>query len=158
MGDIEAMPEEVVVDAPPWHAMTRAEVFTKLDLPDDIRKQGLTTEQAKARLIKYGENKLSEKRKVTLLEKIWHQVNNVLVLILMIVAVVSVIRAITDDPLTNWIQVGIIVGVISYVCEFLTNQLLGLRIFCLTFTFPLFDFQHQHRHWYYPRRICREGC
>ena len=101
--------------------MTRAEVFAKLDLPDDIRKKGLTTEQAQARLVKYGENKLSEKRKVTLLEKIWHQVNNVLVLILMIVAVVSVIRAFTDDPLTNWIQVGIIVGVIGYVYKFLTT-------------------------------------
>jgi magnesium-transporting ATPase (P-type) len=93
--------------------MTKAEVFAKLDLPDDIRKKGLTTEQAQARLVKYGENKLSEKRKVTLLEKIWHQVNNVLVLILVIVAVVSVVRAFTDDPLTNWIQVGIIVGVIA---------------------------------------------
>ena len=119
--DIEANKDEVVHDAPPWHAMTKAEVFAKLDLPDDIRKKGLTTEQAQARLVKYGENKLSEKRKVTLLEKIWHQVNNVLVLILMIVAVVSVIRAFTDDPLTNWIQVGIIVGVIAYVYKLLTT-------------------------------------
>jgi magnesium-transporting ATPase (P-type) len=113
--DIEATKDEVVVDAPPWHAMTKAEVLSKLDLPDDIRKKGLTTAQAEARLVKYGENKLSEKKKVTLLEKIWHQVNNVLVLILVIVAVVSLIRAITDDPVTNSIQVGIIVGVIAYV-------------------------------------------
>jgi Ca2+-transporting ATPase len=112
--DVEAgKEEEVVVDAPPWHAMTKAEVLAKLDLPDDIRKKGLTTEQAKARLLKYGENKLSEKKKVSLLEKIWNQVNNVLVLILIIVAVVSLIRAITSNPVTNSIQVGIIVGVIA---------------------------------------------
>jgi Ca2+-transporting ATPase len=112
-GDLEVGKEEVVHDAPSWHAMTRADVLAKLDLPDDIRKKGLTTDQAKARLVKYGENKLSEKKKVTLIEKIWNQVNNVLVLILVIVAVVSLIRAITDDPVTNSIQVGIIVGVIA---------------------------------------------
>jgi magnesium-transporting ATPase (P-type) len=127
-GDVEAAKEVVVVDAPPWHAMTKAEVFAKLDLPDDIRKKGLTTEQAKARLIKYGENKLSEKAKVTLLEKIWHQVNNVLVLILVIVAAVSLVRAITDDPVTNSIQVGIIVGVIAYVYKFIVDKWLELRI------------------------------
>ncbi len=64
----------------------------------------------------YGPNKLTEARKKTLLERIWHQVNNVLVLILVIVAIVSAVRALTTDVpqniVTNWIQVGIIVGVI----------------------------------------------
>ena len=103
---------EIVRNDPPWHAMTREECFKELSVPENIRRVGLTTQQAAERLEKYGYNKLSEKRKVTLLEKIWAQVANVLVGILVFVAVVSAVRAVTDDPVTNSIQVGIIVGVI----------------------------------------------
>ena len=63
--------EEVEIkQQPPWHAMTKEECFEKLGLDSDIRKKGLTTAQAAERLEKYGENKLSEKRQETLLEKI----------------------------------------------------------------------------------------
>jgi magnesium-transporting ATPase (P-type) len=91
-------------------------VIKELELSDDLPSKGLTNEQAAARLEEYGPNKLTEARKKTLLERIWHQVNNVLVLILVIVAIVSAVRALTTDVpqniVTNWIQVGIIVGVI----------------------------------------------
>lgn len=99
--------------APPYHAMTLTDVYAALEVGSDIRKTGLTTAEAAARLAKYGPNKLSEKRKVTLLEKIWNQVNNVLVGILVFVAVISFIRVFTSDPVTNAIQVGIILGVIT---------------------------------------------
>jgi Ca2+-transporting ATPase len=103
--------------APPpqvhWHALTKEECFKELDLPANIRKNGLTTAQAAERLAKYGPNAMTTKEKETLLQKIWKQVNNVLVGILLFVAAISVVRAITDDPVTNWIQVGIIVGVIA---------------------------------------------
>jgi Ca2+-transporting ATPase len=112
--DVEAVDAgEVVNKTPPWHAMTKDEVIKTLELSPTIRKEGLTTEQAKVRLEKYGENKLSEKEKESLLQKIWKQVNNVLVGILVFVAVISVVRAITDDPVSNSIQVAIIVGVIA---------------------------------------------
>ena len=104
---------EIIRNDPPWHAMTREECYKELGLPENIRRVGLTSQQAAERLARYGENKLSEKRKVTLLEKIWNQVANVLVGILVFVAVVSAIRAVTDDPVTNSIQVGIIVSVIA---------------------------------------------
>ena len=107
------MAEEVKKDPAPWHCMTKEAVLKELSLSSDIRKKGLTTAQAKERLEQYGENKLTEKKKETLLEKIWNQVNNVLVGILLFVAVISAIRAATDDPVTNGIQVGIIVGVIA---------------------------------------------
>ena len=114
MADVEAgKAEEETIPSPPWHAMTKEECLKELGLSDDIRKKGLTSEEAQQRLEKYGENKLSEKKKETLLEKIWKQVNNVLVGILVFVAVISAIRAVTDDPVTNGIQVGIIVGVIA---------------------------------------------
>lgn len=114
MGDEEAgTAEEVTKSVPPWHCMTKEEVIKELNLSSDIRKKGLTSEEAARRLEKYGENKLSEKKKETLLQKIWKQVNNVLVGILVFVAVISAVRAATDDPVTNGIQVGIIVGVIA---------------------------------------------
>ena len=90
----------------------RKECLKELSVPENFRRVGLTTQQAAKRLEKYGYNKLSKKRKVTLLEKIWAQVANVLAGILVFVAVVSAVRAVTDDPVTNSIQVGIIVGVI----------------------------------------------
>jgi magnesium-transporting ATPase (P-type) len=114
MPDVEAIAEEEPVKAAPaWHAMTRDECFKALDVPEDIRKKGLTSAEAKARLEKYGTNSLSEKEKESLLMKIWHQVNNVLVGILVFVAAISVVRVATDDPVTNGIQVAIIVGVIA---------------------------------------------
>lgn len=99
---------------PPWHCMTKEEVLKELDLPADIRKKGLTDAQAAERLEKYGENKLTEKEKETLLQKIWNQVNNVLVGILVFVAIISAVTAIAKigSPLQSWIQVGIIAGVI----------------------------------------------
>lgn len=106
--------EEAPRRVPPWHCMTKEEVFKELELPDDIRKKGLTDAQANERLEKYGENKLSENEKETLLQKIWKQVNNVLVGILVFVAIISAISAFVGigRKLNNWLQVGIIVAVI----------------------------------------------
>lgn len=103
---------EEVKNVPAWHAMTREDVIKELGLSEGIRRSGLTSAQVQQRLEEYGPNQLSEKEKETLLQKIWKQVANVLVAILVFVAVISAIRAVTDDPVTNSIQVGIIVGVI----------------------------------------------
>ena len=112
--------EESVREAKPktaWHAMTLEAVYKELDLDDDLPKNGLTTQQAQERLEKYGENKMSEKRKVTIWERIYKQVANVLVGVLVFVAVVSGIRAGTSSDsqvqLTNWIQVALIILVIT---------------------------------------------
>lgn len=93
-------------------------------LETDVAK-GLTAAEAAARLEKYGPNKLTEAKKATLLERIWRQVNNVLVLILAIVAVVSCIKGatatITEDMITSFIEVGLIVLVI------VLNTWIGIR-------------------------------
>jgi len=99
--------------APPYHAMTLSAVFGELKVSADIRKMGLTSAEAAARLETYGPNMLTEKEKVTIWRKIWNQIANVLVGILIFVAVISFIRVFTADPVTNGIQVGIIVGVIT---------------------------------------------
>lgn len=116
MTDVEAgkTPEgEEVKKAPAWHSMSKEACFEELKVPADIRRKGLTKEDAAQRLEKYGKNQLTEKKKKTLLERIWAQVANLLVGILVFVAVVSMIRVFTADPVTNGIQVGIIVGVIA---------------------------------------------
>jgi Ca2+-transporting ATPase len=101
---------------PSWHVMTKEDALAQLGLPADIRRKGLTSGEAKARLDEYGYNQLTEKEKVTLLERIWKQVNNVLVGILVFVAVVSLAKGIVtsgESRVTNFIEVGLISFVIT---------------------------------------------
>lgn len=106
--------EAEALPVPPWHIMTKEEVIKELDLPSDVRKKGLTPAQVAERLEKYGENKMTEGEKETLLQKIWNQINNVLVGILVFVAIISAISAFVGvgNAAQNWIQVAIIAGVI----------------------------------------------
>jgi magnesium-transporting ATPase (P-type) len=79
-----------------WHAKSLEDCLVELGLDAaSAKKTGLSAEQAEARLELYGHNKLSEQEKVTLLQRIWNQVANVLVAILVFVAIVSGIRAAT---------------------------------------------------------------
>ena len=75
------MDEEIKVQ-PNWHAMTKAECLSTLELPENHRAKGLTTEQAAARLEKYGRNMLSGKEKKTLLMRIlnWKRLEILLIL------------------------------------------------------------------------------
>jgi len=115
----------VAPDPAPWHTMTLDEVVKELKISPSTLEKGLTTAEAEERLAEYGENKLTEKEKETLLQKIWNQVNNVLVLILVIVAVISLISAFVipnevNPRYTNWIQIAIILGVI------IINTIIGI--------------------------------
>ena len=102
---------------PPWHAMSIADSVSELKLSSNLTSVGLTSAEAARRLEEFGLNKLTEAKKKTLLQRIWDQVANVLVLILVVVAVVSAVRAgiadNSDDVVTNTIQVGLITGVIT---------------------------------------------
>jgi magnesium-transporting ATPase (P-type) len=93
-------------------------------------RQGLSNAEAARRLEKYGPNLMSASKKETIWYKIWKQMSNVLVAILLLIAIVSAARAIVEevrkipdnDPiakenskttiLTSWIQVGLIAIVI----------------------------------------------
>lgn len=100
-----------------WHCATLVDCYKELGQKDDLLTTGLSSAEAQKRYEQYGPNKLSEKEKVTLLQRIWAQVANVLVGILAFVALVSAIRAATadinEDKVTNTIQVGLIVFVIT---------------------------------------------
>ncbi|KAL7499235.1 hypothetical protein ACHAWT_010155 [Skeletonema menzelii] len=105
----------------PWHTMSIEETISKMGLPADLAKTGLSVDEAASRLTKYGPNKMTEKEKVTIWQRIWHQINNVLVYVLMTVAVVSLIQAVTTNPATDTtnqqftasFQVALIVSVIT---------------------------------------------
>ena len=55
---------------------------------------GLTSAEASKRLAENGPNELSEKVKRTIWQRIWHQINNVLVYVLLTVAAVSILQAV----------------------------------------------------------------
>jgi len=111
--------EVAVADRPPepnWHIMEINAVVSTLKAPADVIKVGLTSEEAASRLAEYGPNQLTPGRKKTIWERIWDQINNILVLILFVVAIVSAVQAFTaktsSDKITNWLQFLIIVAVV----------------------------------------------
>jgi magnesium-transporting ATPase (P-type) len=104
----------------PWHTLEVDQVIEKMGLKameGDYKSLGLTVDEAASRLEKYGPNKMTEKVKKTLLQRIWHHINNVLVYVLMTVAIVSLAQAVTTDNFNNrftaWFQVALIVSVIT---------------------------------------------
>lgn len=120
MGKKEADESAAPAEPPyPFFAKAKEECFAKLGCGGDFEKVGLSSEDAAARLQKYGPNMLTEKEKKSIWERIWHQVANVLVAILVFVAIVSLVRAVTsttvDNIVANALQVALIVFVITYV-------------------------------------------
>ena len=101
----------------PWHTMTIQDTIKQMGLKEDLPKVGLSVDDAASRLVKYGPNEMTEKEKKTIWQRIWHQINNVLVYVLITVAVVSLIQAVTTDNsntrFTAWFQVALIVSVIT---------------------------------------------
>jgi magnesium-transporting ATPase (P-type) len=86
----------------PWHSLHSAEIACQLLETDP--ESGITPRVAEDRLHLYGRNALTPPPKASLLMRIWAQVNNILVLILIAAAVVSGI-------LEEWAEVGLIAGV-----------------------------------------------
>jgi len=108
-----------------WHALTIEETIQNLKCDANLTTVGLTSAQAQERFQTYGPNKMTEAEKETIWQKIWKQVANVLVAILVTVALVSAARAIFEQTyppkderngttiLTSWVQVGLITTVIT---------------------------------------------
>ena len=121
MGKKNQEEEEPLQETFPYHSKSKEDCFAQLGIKDaNHHRSGLTSAEAAKRLEQYGPNKLTEKEKVTLLQRIWNQVANVLVGILVFVACVSAVQAVrasvdndSDGVVTNSIQVGLIVFVIT---------------------------------------------
>ena len=69
-----------------WETMRKEEVLNQFKTD---RKKGLTQEEAKLRKQKYGQNKLEEKQKETLIIKFLKQFNDFMIIILIVASIVS---------------------------------------------------------------------
>jgi magnesium-transporting ATPase (P-type) len=96
-----------------WHVLDTQATMDRLE----TRREGLSSAEAAKRLEEFGPNQMTEKERKSLLRRIWEQVNNVLVGILVVVAVVSAAKAFTakstEDAITNWLEVALIIFVIT---------------------------------------------
>ena len=68
-----------------WHALEAGDVLKHLQ----VQEHGLTSEEAKQRLEKYGENQLNESPRPGFLAMLWEQLNNFVVILLIIASVIS---------------------------------------------------------------------
>lgn len=79
------------------HSKSKDELLTELQTS---MEKGLTNQQARERLERYGENRLREKRKKTTLQRFFDQFKDVMILILIVAAIVSFVIACTEgDPM-----------------------------------------------------------
>ncbi|MBZ9778566.1 hypothetical protein LB452_06485 [Psychroflexus sp. CAK8W] len=74
------------LDKKHWHAYDKEEIYGELKTSDI----GLNQEEVNKRIQFYGENKLPQGRRITLLQIILHQLLNPLIFILIAAAVASV--------------------------------------------------------------------
>ena len=77
------LPEDIVVS---WHAMSPSQVLDKLETAE---KFGLTSQEAAARVEKYGLNQLEEKPRPTFFAMVIDQLRNFIVIMLIVAAVIS---------------------------------------------------------------------
>jgi len=116
-GDAQVDPDVARLKAFPFHAKSLEECFAELGCEGEATTKGLNPEERSKRLEKFGPNKLTEKKKVTLCERIWHQIANVLVFILIVIAIVSLVSiAVAPSKqyeIASGIQFGLIVFVIT---------------------------------------------
>ncbi|SHF06014.1 cation-transporting P-type ATPase [Alkalibacter saccharofermentans] len=91
-----------------WESLSVEEVLSKLDT--DL--EGLTDNEAKARLEKYGLNKLPEKKGPSAIKRFLMQFNNALIYVLLAAAILTAV-------LGHWIDTWVIIGVV------IINALIG---------------------------------
>ncbi|WIA35644.1 hypothetical protein OEZ86_004058 [Tetradesmus obliquus] len=92
-----------------WHTLQDDQVLKQLD----TSFEGISSEEATRRLQEYGLNALTPPKKPGFFAKLWAQLNNVLIFILLAAAVVTA-------GLQEWIETGLIIGVITL------NVLIGM--------------------------------
>lgn len=85
-----------------WHALNVDEVIHVLESDPKV---GLTDAEAKKRLSLYGANELQEKPPPTFLERLWDQIRDFVVMILLVAAIVSAL-------LGDWIEAGAIMAIV----------------------------------------------
>ena len=69
-----------------WHTLNSEDVLEKLHSPRDT---GLTAEEAKLRLERYGHNQLKEGKRTSFVRMVFDQLNNFVVILLIVAAIIS---------------------------------------------------------------------
>ncbi len=95
-----------------WHALSREEVIDKLGSGVE---QGLSSQEAKVRLEKYGPNQLAEGKKTSFLEMVIDQLNNFVVIMLIVAALISALLGETVDAIAiiTIVVLNTIMGVVQ---------------------------------------------
>ena len=78
-------PEDKPIKSQEWHALQAEEVLRNLA----VQSKGLTTEEARKRLQRFGPNQLQEAPRPTFLQTLWEQLNNFVVMLLIVASVIS---------------------------------------------------------------------
>ena len=86
-----------------WHALSREQVLEKLD--SGLGK-GLSSQEASERQKKYGPNQLAEGKNTTFWQMVYDQLNNFVIIMLMVAAIIS---AIVGEPVDSAAIVAIVV-------------------------------------------------
>jgi P-type Ca2+ transporter type 2C len=68
-----------------WHTLKPEQVLRHFE----VKESGLTTEEARKRLVHYGPNQLQEAPRPSFLEMLWEQLNNFVVILLIVASVIS---------------------------------------------------------------------
>ncbi|MFN4762269.1 cation-translocating P-type ATPase [Gillisia sp. Q332] len=104
------MEQKKQISGEAWHSMEDSGIFDKLN----VSKGGLSPEEVKSRRENYGENKLPEGKKVTLLEIILHQLLNPLIYILIAAAIASVAIGEAKDAIFIFLVIVINTAIGAY--------------------------------------------
>lgn len=109
----------------PWHALTVEEVYEKLA----SNVQGLSSEEASARLAKYGFNEIREVKRVSALRIFVNQFRSIFVLILIVAAVISIVLSINhgfEELVDSIVIIAIIVmnAIIGFIQEYKSEKTL----------------------------------
>ncbi len=86
----------------PWHQLGRDAVAEKLGTS---RERGLSEQEAKARLEKYGPNRLEEAPPKSFVVMLWEQLNNFVVYLLFAAAIISMV-------LGEWIEASAVLAIV----------------------------------------------
>jgi Ca2+-transporting ATPase len=93
-----------------WHALAPEEVLNKLHV--DLER-GLSTEEAKRRLERFGPNELVEKERTTFWEMLWGQINSFVIWLLIGAAIISAL-------LGDYVEAGAILLIVIF------NAIMGI--------------------------------
>ena len=104
-----------------WHSHTAQSVLNELQVDPAV---GLSTDEAAARLNEHGENKLQEKKSLTLFQRFARQMKDTMVVILLIAAAISLVICFYEQFFNGktgeWIEPIVIVAIVMF------NALLGV--------------------------------